>query len=427
MDSLITISANGEKQQERRRKRKRPFDINHQRRRDIARLVVHRHGKLAKAALCIPYAVAAAWHCPSDSERRFLMVKWCRWCCAPPSVEREIDAILEANPARRIRADTLARHLYVSDAERTAVRIWTIGAYDMPRAERLKRRKENRRLAAKARRQDHDAKPREESYSRTKPWEAFGIKRRAWEYRGKPMPPEPVAQIRGQDASLPCGYEFAQSPSPVCGNDDRRRLYGGRAGRTNLCQQSPRPRGELDHLDAKARAREHHDQRGGHTSLEGGPNLQHHGGGLAQRADALRPRAGISAEPMEGATPKPLHTPHSLHLLLPLSHRPHTKPTSATRTQKNLAMEAEKQIKARGRVEKGASQPMPSPRFVARQRIALELTRVRWSTPHKPTREMLALVRNYAGQITRCPPGRARGYRLSRAAEIKRRRCREER
>src|SRR6516162_1111789 len=107
-----------------------PFDINYQRRRDLAKLVVERHGMLAKAALCIPYVVAAAWHCPSDSERRFLMVKWCRWTCAPPSVERQIDAILKDNPARRIRADTLARHLHVSDAERTALRIWTIGAYD---------------------------------------------------------------------------------------------------------------------------------------------------------------------------------------------------------------------------------------------------------------------------------------------------------
>jgi hypothetical protein len=124
---------------------KRSFDINHQRRRDIARLVVHRHGRLANAALCIPYAIATAWHCPSDGERRFLMVQWCRWTCAPLSVEHQIDAILKANPARRISADTLARHLHVSDAERTALRIWTIGAYDAPKAKRIKRRKEKRR------------------------------------------------------------------------------------------------------------------------------------------------------------------------------------------------------------------------------------------------------------------------------------------
>jgi len=62
-------------------KRERSFDVNHQRRRDIARLVKHRHGSLAKtpADLRTKYAIAAAWHCPDDSERRFLMVKWYRF------------------------------------------------------------------------------------------------------------------------------------------------------------------------------------------------------------------------------------------------------------------------------------------------------------------------------------------------------------
>jgi hypothetical protein len=206
-----------------KRNQAKPFDVNHQRRRDIAHLVVARHGKLANAALCIPYAIAAAWHCPTDSERRFLMVQWCRWVCAARSVERQIDAILAANPPRRIGADTLARHLAVSDAERTGLRIWTIGSFDMPKAKRIKRRKDNRRRAAQARRLANGGKLREEALSRTKPWEAFGIKRRAWEYRGKPDPA--VAQIRSQthcansrpreSSTLPSGYEFAQL-APQC-------------------------------------------------------------------------------------------------------------------------------------------------------------------------------------------------------------------
>jgi hypothetical protein len=112
-------TASAHKQQSEIAKPRRSFDLNHQRRRDIARLVVVRHGKLARAALCIPYVVAAAWHCPSDSDRRFLMVQWCRWTCAPPSVEREIDAILKANPARRIRADTLAMQIPVHRSHST--------------------------------------------------------------------------------------------------------------------------------------------------------------------------------------------------------------------------------------------------------------------------------------------------------------------
>ena len=153
---------------------KHSFDINRQRRRDIARLLVHRHGRLAKAALCIRYAAAAAWHCPSDSERRFLMVQWCRSTCAPQSVVHQIDAILAANPARHVSADMLARHLDVSDAVRTFLRIWTIGAFDVSKAKRIKRRKDKRRLAAKARRQARGDGSHERSFSRTKPWEAEG-------------------------------------------------------------------------------------------------------------------------------------------------------------------------------------------------------------------------------------------------------------
>jgi len=97
----------------------------------------------------------------------------------------------------------------VSDAERTDLRIWTIGAYDVPKAERLKRRKENDRLDAKARRQARGAKPRELSASRTQPWEAFGISRSTWERRGKPLPQ--LTQIRRQHSSLIPSDEFSSS------------------------------------------------------------------------------------------------------------------------------------------------------------------------------------------------------------------------
>jgi hypothetical protein len=168
------------------------FDINHQRRRDIAKLVVQRHGSLAKAPADLrkKYAIAAAWHCPDDSERRFLMVKWHREAGTPAlrSTMDRIDAILEKNPARRIKADTLAKYLHISDAERTALKITTIGAHDVPKAERQKRRKEKRRLADKARRRALGAKAHELSICQTKPWIAAGFRcRRTWERHGKPV------------------------------------------------------------------------------------------------------------------------------------------------------------------------------------------------------------------------------------------------
>lgn len=186
-----------------KKRKRRPFDLNRQRRRDIARLVVHRHGRLPNADACKLYMKAAAWHCPSGN-RRHAMEQWCAWVCTPPSLDRQIDAILSATPPRRIRADPLARHLHVTDAERTALRIFTIGAYDVPKAERIKRRKEKRRLADQARRQARGAKPHEQSISRTKPWEARGMSRATW-YRKEKAMRQPVRQIRGHDSSLSHG------------------------------------------------------------------------------------------------------------------------------------------------------------------------------------------------------------------------------
>ena len=185
----------GRKRKRAKAKAQESSDINYRRRRNIAHLVVERHGRLAKADLCIPYAAAAAWHCPAGGERRSLMVQWCQWTCAPPSVERQIDAILAANPPRRISADALARHLAVSDAERTALCIWSIGSYDVPWAARVQRRKEKKALAAKARRQARGAKPREQALSTTKPWLKDGIGERQWRRHRKKATSEFVPSI----------------------------------------------------------------------------------------------------------------------------------------------------------------------------------------------------------------------------------------
>ena len=149
----------------------------------------------------------AAEHCPYGPNRRDTLMEWLQSVCAPPWIlrqVRQVDAILDRIPPRRWSADALGKLLHVSDVERTMLRIYTIGSYDVPKAKRIKRRKEKRRLADQARRRDNGSKPREQSFSRTKPWEAFGIKRRAWERRGKPMPM--TTQIRGQYASLPLNY-----------------------------------------------------------------------------------------------------------------------------------------------------------------------------------------------------------------------------
>ena len=93
------------------------------------------------------------------------------------------------------KADTLARFLGLTYADRTRLGICTIGAIDATKAQRKALHKEKWRKLDKARQEANrraaGAKPHALSASRTRPWEAFGIKRRQWERRGKPLPPKP--------------------------------------------------------------------------------------------------------------------------------------------------------------------------------------------------------------------------------------------
>ena len=90
----------------------------------------------------------------------------------------------------RWRADTLAskKWLGVSFEERQALGLTTIGAYDMPKAERIKLRRQRYRKRYNElqcqRRRASGVQPREQyeagSLSRTKPWKAAGVSRATW-------------------------------------------------------------------------------------------------------------------------------------------------------------------------------------------------------------------------------------------------------
>jgi hypothetical protein len=91
------------------------------------------------------------------------------------------------------KADALAALLYLTDSERSYLRIGTIGAIDVPKAERSHRRKRKKRQrdrerAAKRRRAQgmmSRAAYRRSSLSALRPWEDEGISRRTWERRRK--------------------------------------------------------------------------------------------------------------------------------------------------------------------------------------------------------------------------------------------------
>jgi hypothetical protein len=203
-----------------KKRKRRPFPLD-VRRIHLAWLVVGRHKKLPRDDRGWTYIKVAAEHCPYGPNRRDTLMEWLQSVCAPPWIlrqVRQVDAILDRISPRRWSADALGKLLNVSDAERSMLRIYTIGSYDVPRAKRIKRREEKRRLAAQARRRDNGSKPREQSLSRTKPWEAEGVSRRTW-YRRHPA----VAQIRSQYASLLLtpGHESVPPSSVRNGNGER--------------------------------------------------------------------------------------------------------------------------------------------------------------------------------------------------------------
>jgi hypothetical protein len=124
-----------------------------------------------------------------EAERRIAawLGLWCPWM--PPD---EVAALIQKVLARplRWRADKLAKRLGLNAAERARLKIVTIGACDLLKAERTARRKAKARQRDEVRRRTAGAKTRSEyeadSLSRTRPWERLGMSRAGWYRAGKP-------------------------------------------------------------------------------------------------------------------------------------------------------------------------------------------------------------------------------------------------
>ncbi len=105
---------------------------------------------------------------------------------APWLTIAELDAIAAPILMRPqlYKADTLGWKLHLNAADRRALGITTIGAYDEPKAVRVKRRKDREKQRKANARRSKGAKPRKayeaQSISRAKPWKADGISRATW-------------------------------------------------------------------------------------------------------------------------------------------------------------------------------------------------------------------------------------------------------
>jgi hypothetical protein len=78
------------------------------------------------------------------------------------------------------KADTLGKRLNLTDAERTRLKIRTIGAADRPKHLRTAERSEKIRLAKEAKRRAAGATARVLSLAQLQPWKNEGISRRTW-------------------------------------------------------------------------------------------------------------------------------------------------------------------------------------------------------------------------------------------------------
>ena len=112
------------------------------------------------------------WFLRWDRERHIHMwaTKWCPWLSLD-EVEAVIDRIA-ANP-RKYSASTLGKLLRLTDAERTALSITTIRAFDVSWNEMVARRRErDRQYRAKRRLAERSSRPA--PLNQSKPWEASG-------------------------------------------------------------------------------------------------------------------------------------------------------------------------------------------------------------------------------------------------------------
>jgi hypothetical protein len=171
-----------------------PFSLENLRMREIEDVIRHRHGNgipdpagTDDVELCHAYLRAVALTPASQSASSWALV-WAPW--ADP-VTLDLMDKAAADRDRMLPADSIAKLLYVTMAERTKLKLKTIGACDISQADRQKAAKERKRERDRNRQEQRrkvEGRVDRTSYeaaslSKLKPWVAEGISRRTWERR----------------------------------------------------------------------------------------------------------------------------------------------------------------------------------------------------------------------------------------------------
>jgi hypothetical protein len=170
--------------------------------RELERVISYRHGTLLDTDDADIYLIPVAQTLRCIFEKRYgpattvdvldRLKVWAQLWTPLVTKNQLEDSAREAMRRQKLdKADALAARLKLTYADRMLLRITSIGACDVDKAGRTRRRKEKKRARdrarAAARRAERGAVIRTQylaqSLSRARPWESEGISRRTWERR----------------------------------------------------------------------------------------------------------------------------------------------------------------------------------------------------------------------------------------------------
>jgi len=154
------------------------FDFEAKRRREIAAHA--RHAEAARTEDFDRWLLAWHWHNSKAADPAWSLMEAAKRMGADISEAEAVGLAQQAAVYPRLSADALAMYLGVSYAQREALRLTTIGSVNVKKRARKELRKRKARLREERRRRAQGAKPRSQSLSRTKPWEAENMSRAKW-------------------------------------------------------------------------------------------------------------------------------------------------------------------------------------------------------------------------------------------------------
>ena len=239
------------------RRRGKPRDAYHRianiRMRELERLFEDRHGdtlpddRRGRDCLIVAFHhIIPIAEFPDPAIKQWASA-WAPWI-GPDELETIIEGVFEK--PQRWAADRLAWWLRLTDADRTRLRITTIGSIDVGKAARIARRKKRNKEAKAAKRHALGAQPRKASLARTQPWKKLGMSRAKWFRKGKPTPPARRHNETVETVSGTADEDILLEPSVEVAVTDSKRPPRGLTPRSDLPEQEQWPERR-----AEARAR----------------------------------------------------------------------------------------------------------------------------------------------------------------------------